>query len=86
MAENKNYPLSFEEFEEKVIELLLNEYGDTPTRREKLLDLVDALKNDDFFVTLYSDSCYREDKYGNAFSDEELINQPVRLIMMFYED
>ena len=85
----KEYPLSREEFEEKIISLLLEVYGGSESKDNKLLDFVATIQDDDdndYLDALYGDSCYREDKYGNAFTDEELIHQPVRLLYMIYED
>ena len=81
------YPMSYEAFEKRVTELLLKEHG--KGRKEKLLDFINCLKedpNDDYLESLYLDSCYRNDKYGDAFTDYELIHQPVRLLFMLYGD
>lgn len=84
---NKKYPLTYEEFEEKIINLFLQEHGDG--REDKILDFINTLQedeDDDYLESLYEDSCYREDKYGDAFSDDALIHQPVRLLWMLYGD
>lgn len=89
-VKSKKYPVSFEEFEKRVIELLLETYGDSKSETEKLLDLVERLQaedDNDYIKSLYSDSCYRYDRFGGtAFNDQDLINQPVRLIYLLYED
>ncbi|WP_288267214.1 hypothetical protein [uncultured Methanobrevibacter sp.] len=43
------------------------------------------LENDDYFDLLYGDSCYREDRWGDAFTEEQLICQPVRLLEMIFD-
>lgn len=83
----KEYPLSYDEFEDKVVTLFLQEYGEG--REEKILEFINALKDDednDYLESLYLDSCYCEDKYGDAFTDTGLVNQPVRLLWMLYGD
>ena len=88
IMKDKEYPMSYDAFEKRVTELLLEEHGEG--RKEKLLDFVNGLKedpNDDYLESLYLDSCYRHDRYGgDAFTDYELIHQPVRLLFMLYGD
>ena len=80
------YPMDYDEFIERVFELLLQEYGEG--REEKLQEFIEDVKvyEKDYLKTLYADSCYREDRWGDAFSDEELIHQPIRLLLMIYSD
>ena len=81
-----DYPMDYDEFIERVFELLLQEYGEG--REEKLQEFIEYVKvyEKDYLKILYADSCYREDRWGDAFSDEGLIHQPIRLLLMIYAD
>ena len=82
MAKNK-CPMTKEEFTKRVTELFIEKYGED---EEKAKDFINNLiENDDYFDMLYADSCYRHDAFGgDAFTDEELISQPVRLLHKIY--
>lgn len=82
-----NYPLSQEEFEDRILGLFLDTYSNGDD--EKIIDWFASLQedsDDDYLLSLYKDTCYREDKFGNAFTDDALIHQPVRLLEMIYEE
>lgn len=83
----KKYPMTYEEYEKRVIELFLEPGTYTATKEEKLEFIYDELlKNDpDFIRNLYRQDCHHYDcpeKYGvvnpeNIFSDEVLSAIPV---------
>ena len=80
----KEYPMDKDEFYRRVIELFIEK--NTDVNEEKIMDFMNnLLENDDYFDILYADSCYREDRWGEAFTDEELIHQPVRLLEMIFD-
>lgn len=82
------YPLTYQEYEEKVINLLLEPYDETKrnimiSRLKKLLT-----KDPDFIKGLYADTCFRYDRpdlYGNCediFEDYHLESIPVHTLDM----
>ena len=86
----KEYPMTYEEYEKKVIELYLD--GISEDHKEKIKQRIDnLLKNDPTFLSgLYGDTCFlydRPDIYGEnckrAFEDEKLKDIPVRTLDMF---
>ena len=80
------YPMTYEEYEKKVIELLLE--GETSDRQKKLLeDLEDLLNFDpDFIKNLYEHDCnrYDSDELGHerVFEDYVLKALPVNTLYM----
>ena len=83
MSEIQKYPMTKEEFNKRVTELFIEKYGED---EEKSKDFISNLiENDDYFDMLYEDTFYRHDAFGgDAFTDEELISQPVRLLDKIY--
>lgn len=83
----KKYPMTYEEYEKRVIELFLEPGTYTATKEEKLEFIYDELlKNDpDFIRNQYNSDCKSYDnpeKYGIVdpkyiFSDEMLKSIPV---------
>lgn len=81
----KKYPMTYEEYEKRVIELLLKNV--VPKEKKQLIeDLNDLLDFDpDFIRNLYGSDCYYYDHpegFGivnpeNIFSDEVLLAIPV---------
>ena len=89
MAKNE-YPMTYEEYEKRVIELYLD--GISEDHKEKIKQRIDnLLENDPTFLSgLYGDTCFlydRPDIYGEnckrAFEDEKLKDIPVRTLDMF---
>ena len=68
----KDYPMNYEEFKTRVIELYLFRVNSSD------------LENESIIKGEYSNACYDYDHYGvqNEFTDEGLINQPVRILEM----
>ena len=86
----KEYPMTYEEFENKVIELYLD--GISEDHKEMIKERIDnLLENDPTFLSgLYGQSCFYYDnpkKYGDVakkeFEDENLKGTPVRTLDMF---
>ena len=86
----KEYPMTYEEYEKKVIELYLD--GISEDHKEMIKERIDnLLENDPTFLSgLYGDTCFRYDRpdiYGEnckrAFEDEKLKDIPVRTLDMF---
>ena len=84
------YPLTYEEYEKRVIELLLESYPQE--KQETIKNRLDMFLEDDpyFIKGLYNDTCFNYDHpeiYGEnvkkAFDDEHLIMNPVRVLYMF---
>ena len=81
------YPMTYEEYEQRVIELFINTYPED--KQEIIVDRLDeALKNDpNLLKGLYGDSCFRYDNpqlYGenvkNIFDDYSLESIPVNTL------
>ena len=90
MIDESKYPMTYEEYEKRVIELYLD--GISEDHKEKIKQRIDnLLKNDPTFLSgLYGQSCFYYDnpeKYGNVakkeFEDENLKGTPVRTLDMF---
>lgn len=80
----ENYPMTYDEFEKRITELALEEYsGKDPNL---FMDFIEDLKSQEEIKALYKDTCYRHDTYGDAFTDENLKSQPVRLLYMVYDE
>ena len=80
----KEYPMAKEDFINRVIELFIEKNDDYS--EEYIRDFMNnLLENDDYFDLLYGDSCYREDRWGDALTEEQLICQPVRLLEMIFD-
>lgn len=81
------YPLTYEEYEKRVIELFIKTYPED--KHEIIAERIDgALKNDpNLLKGLYGDSCFRYDNpniYGdnvkNIFTDQSLESIPVNTL------
>ena len=86
MTNNKKYPMTYEEFEKRVIELFLDS-GEYATPDEKLNFInEELLVNDSAFIkNLYEEAYYNCVRYGeHVFTDDGLMNQPVRILEMLY--
>lgn len=90
--ERKKYPMTYKEYEKRVIELFL-ETGNYATKEEKLEFLnEELLKNDpDFIKNLYKDDCFYYDhheRFGIAakyvFEDTNLLGTPVSNLEMLF--
>ena len=90
--ERKKYPMTYKEYEKRVIELFL-ETGNYATKEEKLEFLnEELLKNDpDFIKNLYKDDCFYYDhpeRFGIAakyvFEDTKLLGTPVSNLEMLF--
>ena len=88
----KKYPMTYKEYEKRVIELFL-ETGNYATKEEKLEFLnEELLKNDpDFIKNLYEDYCFYYDypeRFGIAakyvFEDTNLLGTPVSNLEMLF--
>ena len=88
----KKYPMTYKEYEKRVIELFL-ETGNYATKEEKLEFLnEELLKNDpDFIKNLYKDDCFYYDHpemFGIAakyvFEDTNLLGTPVSNLEMLF--
>ena len=86
----KEYPMTYKEFEKKVIELYLD--GISEDHKEMIKERIDnLLENDPTFLSgLYGDTCFRYDRpdiYGEnckrAFDDYLLNSIPVNTLDMF---
>lgn len=87
----KKYPMTYEEYEKRVIEIFLKT-GDYATREEKLEFIYDDLlkRDPDFIRNLYRSDCFKHDHPKKCkivdpeylFSDERLLIQPARLLEM----
>lgn len=87
----KKYPMTYEEYKKRVIELFLDT-GDFATKEEKLEFLNEELlkKDPDFIRNLYEEDCANYDDFEGQgitdseyiFSDEILLSQPVRVLVM----
>lgn len=82
----KKYPMTYEEFKEKVMELLFKGM-DPVERKETEKELKDLLEGEpDMFKHLYSSTCgaYDRDKeYPEAyFEDALLLSRPVQTILL----
>ncbi len=89
MAENKKYPLSYEEYEDKIVELFLEEYSDE--QLEEMTKRIDDLlgEENNFIQQLYGYDCFTYDSphiYGDtckkAFEDDFLKQTPVAQLRM----
>jgi len=76
----KDYPMNYEEFKTRFIELYLFRVNSSDLENEKLF----LKENESIIKGEYSNACYDYDHYGvqNEFTDEGLINQPVRILEM----
>lgn len=89
MAENNKYPLTYEEYEDKVIELFLEDYSDD--KLEEMTKRIDDLLGEEnhFIKQLYGYDCFTYDSphiYGEtckkAFDDDFLRQTPVAQLRM----
>ena len=87
---NKEYPMTYEEYEKRVIELFLERFDEKD--REKALERVNELleADPDFISELYGDTCFRYDRpdiYGEnckrAFEDYQIDSIAVNTLDMF---
>ena len=87
---SKKYPMTYEEYEKRVIELFLERFDEKD--REKALERVKELLEADpnFISGLYGSTCFRYDRpdiYGEnckrAFEDNRLNSIPVNTLDMF---
>jgi hypothetical protein len=85
----KEYPLNYEEYEQKVTNLLIETYPDD--KQEIIVNRLDQLLKDDpyFIKGLYNDTCFDYDHpeiYGEitkqSFNDEQLQASPVQTLHM----
>ena len=89
----KKYPMTYKEYEKRVIELFL-ETGNYATKEEKLEFLnEELLKNDpEFIKNLYKSDCYKYDYHEKQgimepeyiFSDRRLLIIPVYNLEMLF--
>ncbi len=88
--DEKNYPMTYEEFEKRVIELFLEDYSDDSLQlmKEKI---VEELKEENNFIgMLYGQTCFIYDNpelYGDTckkcFEDNFLKLTPVAQLKMY---
>ena len=86
----KEYPMTYEEYEKRVIELFLERF-DEKDRKKALKRVNELLEADpDFISELYGDSCFcydRPDIYGEnckrAFEDNRINSIAVNTLDMF---
>ena len=78
----KEYPMTFDEYEKRVMELLFE--GMNPLeKKETENELKDLLEEEpDMFKHLYGGDCYYYDQGQNAFSDGLLLSRPVQTILL----
>lgn len=85
---SKKYPLTYKEYEEKIIELFIGSYSDD---KKKIMEdrLGELLDEDPYFIQgLYEDTCFRYDRrdlYGdtsNVFDEYHLNSIPVNTLEM----
>ena len=83
----KKYPLTYEQYEKKIINLFLQTYPED--KQETMVNRLDeALKDDPNLIKgLYGDNCFRYDNpqiYGdnvkNIFTDQSLESIPVNTL------
>lgn len=77
------YPMTYEEYEKRVIELFLEE-ADSPKDLEFRRYLLNEY-GDDIIMGEYEDACYYyyNPEYScNQFTEERLLSQPVRILEM----
>ena len=82
--DESKYPMTYEEFEKRVIELFLGE-ADSPKDLEFRRYLLKEEKEDSMLRREYENACYRYDHpdyHSNQFTDEGLLRQPVRILEM----
>ncbi|WP_406531525.1 hypothetical protein [Methanobrevibacter sp.] len=82
----KKYPMTYEEFKEKVMELLF-EGMDPVEKKETEKELKDLLEGEpDMFKHLYSSTCGAydrdEENPGAYFEDALLLSRPVQTILL----
>ena len=78
-----NYPMSYEEFEKRVMELFLGEANSSEDLEFRQYILNEEV--DDLIECEYKNACYNYDNPdfpSNQFTDEGLIRQPVRILEM----
>ena len=83
IVNESKYPMTYEEFEKRVIELFLGE-SDSPKDLEFRKYLLNEY-GDEIIKGEYEDACYYYDNpeyYCNQFTEEHLISQPVRILEM----
>ena len=90
MIDESKYPMTYEEYKKRVIELFLERFDEKD--HEKALERVNELLESDpnFISELYGDTCFlydRPDIYGEnckrAFEDNRLNSIPVNTLDMF---
>lgn len=82
--DESKYPMTYEEFEKRVIELFLGE-SDSPKDLEFRRYLLKEEKEDGMLRREYESACYYYDdpkSPDNEFTDEGLLMQPVRILEM----
>ena len=82
------YPMTYDDYKNKIIELFLESkrYTDA-TNEEKLIFLNEELlvDNPEFIKGLYKDTCYDYNHYSKeAFTNEKLLANPVMVLEMVY--
>ena len=89
MINEKNYPMTYDEYEKRVVELFLATYP--KDKREIISRRLDGLLEEDpkFIEGLYADTCFRYDRpdiYGKnakrVFEDYLLESIPVNTLHM----
>lgn len=90
MINEKKYPMTYKEFEERVVELYLDRISED--KQDMIKERIDALLSADstFLSGLYGDTCFRYDHpeiYGEnckrKFDDDDLKSTPVRTLDLF---
>ena len=90
MIDESKYPMTYEEYKKRVIELFLERFDEKDHEKalERVNELLEAEPN--FISGLYGDSCFRYDHpeiYGKnckrAFEDNRLNSIPVNTLDMF---
>ena len=80
----KKYPMTYQEFEKRVIELFLSKAKSPSEERERksFVRKESGVIEGEYDYACY---CYDDPKRSNIqFTDEGLINQPVRILDMLY--
>ena len=81
--DQSKYPMTFEEFDKRVRELLVEGFSEE-SKEDTLLGLKILLEEDpEFILYLYTSQCGRMDRTGkNHFHDDTLRSQPVSTLEM----
>ena len=81
--DESKYPMTYDEFEKRVIELFLGAASSPKDLEFRQYILNEEV--DDLIECEYKNACYNYDNPdfpSNQFTDEGLINQPVRILEM----